>query len=307
MYLLMLLATYMSAIYGYNLSARPDYDRDIVRKKAMAVLSRFIAHHTEVTKFVSKISNGNYSADISFLLPGDLVYNDHTETGDGKEVNLVYNQERTGTEKKVFLRKISGESESEDIMQMGKRLYGGDEMITKIICLDRDMSCTDDNSDGYEFCMGPDGEFGEVQTCQITTDPSDPGQITGTCCNRDHDVFLVSYKKVDAQWLSKITGEVGIDFTNAIKEREFYNNVGVISWKNGAWQFRGRMKFIPSYKHAEAEWYETHAIDEAFPSTLKERTSWTLPTAVFDHGFFKDMNDDDMCDKGCIFTIKQFL
>ena len=64
-----------------------------------------------------------------------------------------------------------------------------------------------------------------------------------------------------------------LDFTNAIKEREFYNNVGVISWKNGAWQFRGRMKFIPSYKHAEAEWYETHAIDEAFPSTLNVKSS----------------------------------
>ena len=30
---------------------------------------------------------------------------------DGKEVNLVYDQPRTGTEKKFFLRKISGETE----------------------------------------------------------------------------------------------------------------------------------------------------------------------------------------------------
>jgi len=307
MYLLMLLATYMSAIYGYNLSARPDYDRDIVRKKAMSVLLRFIEHHSEVTKVVSRVSIGDYSSDFSYILPGDLIYSDHTETGEGKGVNLVYDQAKTGTEKKFYLRKISGISSSANVMQLGKRLYGGDEMITKIICLDRDMSCTDSNSEGYEFCEGPDGNFGHARTCEVVTDPSDPSQITETCCNIDNDVFLVSYKKVDAQWLSKITGVVGIDFTNAIKERQFYNNIGVISWQDGAWQFRGRMKFIPSYRHDEAIWYETHSLDDPYPSTLKERTAWTLPVGVFDQGFFKDMNGNDMCEKGCIFTIKQFL
>lgn len=303
----MLLATYMSAIYGYNLSARPDYDRDIVRKKAMAVLTRFIAHHSEVTRLVSKINKGDYSDDILFILPGDLIYSDSSISGKGKDVNLVYDQdERTGVEKIFYLRKTS-DSESADIMQMGKRLYGDDEMISKIVCLDRDMSCTDDNSEGYEFCQGPDGEFGKVETCNVATDPSDPGQIVGTCCNSSNEVFIVSYKKVDAQWLGKITGEVGIDFTNAIKEREFYNNVGVISWKNGSWQFRGRMRLLPSYRHAEAEWYKTHALDDYFPSTMKEKTAWTLPNEVFKRGFFKDKDGNDMCNKGCIFTIKQFL
>ena len=67
------------------------------------------------------------------------------------------------------------------------------------------------------------------------------------------------------------------------------------------------MRFVPSYRHAEAEWYKTHALDDYFPSTMKEKTAWTLPKGVFGQGFFKDMDGDNMCDKGCIFTIKQFL
>lgn len=53
MYLMMLLATFLSAIYGYNLSARSDYDRDIAKKKAMAVIYKFNHQHVAVVRAIS--------------------------------------------------------------------------------------------------------------------------------------------------------------------------------------------------------------------------------------------------------------
>ena len=71
MYLLMLLATYMSAIYGYNLSIRPDYDRDVAHKKAAAVVYKFIYQHNAAKKIVLAVQREEYTATIPWVQPDD--------------------------------------------------------------------------------------------------------------------------------------------------------------------------------------------------------------------------------------------
>ena len=130
MYLLMLLATFVSAIYGYNLSARVDYDRDIVRKKAMSMLYRFNYQAYVSNKLLFKVDmdknvdGHDYSLGI---LPQDAMY-----AASGTE--LVYEQ---GADRQTFVLRGTGEDDSHSLHMLpeGRNLYDSDEMVSKIYCL----------------------------------------------------------------------------------------------------------------------------------------------------------------------------
>lgn len=72
MYLLMLLATFMASIYGYNLSARPDYDRDIAKKKAASIIFKFGYQFKAVRMVIVDIINGNFKAADGADIPVDF-------------------------------------------------------------------------------------------------------------------------------------------------------------------------------------------------------------------------------------------
>ena len=77
MYLMMLLATFMSAIYGYNLSVRSDYDRDIAKKKAMAVIYKFNHQHAAVVRAIKHGMNVPNIIDVPLACPeGESCYNE---------------------------------------------------------------------------------------------------------------------------------------------------------------------------------------------------------------------------------------
>ena len=56
MYIVILLMTYVAAIYEYNLSVRQDYDRDIMRKKASAVFYKFDIQHTRALNAIGYVT-----------------------------------------------------------------------------------------------------------------------------------------------------------------------------------------------------------------------------------------------------------
>ena len=313
MYLLMLLATFLASIHGFNLSVRPDYDRDVARKKAMAVISRFMYQHRYATGVFSRVhkQTDGYIPPVAppMVLPGDVVYGDVDE-GEYKHYTMVYQQNHSSGagEKKVLLRKVMGEAASDDFMQADRKLYPGDEMATKLICLKRKLECTEEDVDD-PICGGPTG------MCDMGAFEVDDGSgtmvLTGSCCGDYHASkgggYLVSFMKLDARWRNRINGGISFDFWRALEERKHGENVGIINWENGAWKFKGRMQFLPAYRKDMDAWNLANTNEDlVYPIERKMMTDWVLPKLIFTRDFFT-VNGVDMCEDACLFRIKNFL
>lgn len=302
MYLLMLLATFMASIYGYNLSARPDYDRDIARKKAAAVVYKFLIHHNTLKKYAIDINLGVHVGEgVEWVLPNDMFYADFeaSEAQDNEDIHTFF--VNGGDKRIIFLRakdkKGSANVGGRDYLNAGRQMYNGDEMASKIICLDKPMNETDSKN------------------CTPTTDAD--GNITNTCCDlAKGGRYLVSYKKLDARWINRITGEVSIDFVNALNKKLYYERLGVIHWGKGAetnregWNFKGKINFIPVFADDMEKWDQEHADSgrDSYPVERRNRAYWEMPKWIFDEHFFKDKDGNDLCNKQqpCIFKIESF-
>ena len=304
MYLLMLLATFMSAIYGYNLSARPEYDRDIVRKKALAVMNRFNEQYRYAEVLMARVSDSTHEDyEPLFVLPGDVIMGGKDNTDPNNKYLLIYkqNHELAKEEYKFYQKKIAGEEGSADYMPVGRKLYPGDEMATKIVCLENKLYC----STGSEYkCTG------KAESCEVTVDASDPANkvISGTCCKgggASGGKYLVTFKTLDAKWLSRITGKTSVDFMKSLQTKEYNQNIGIINWEKGAWKFQGKLRFLPAYEEEKLKWDDAHSDSQYFPSDKKNMTSWVLPE-FFDEEFFV-VDGINLCEKGCLFHIDEFL
>ncbi len=284
MYLLMLLATFMSAIYGYNLSVRPEFDRDIPHKKALAVIYKFLYQHDAArTLLASRLPAADWQQ------PGDILY--------GEDDFILNYKCGTGDAVAYPLRKKDREGNSLgdgalNIIQTGRSLYAGDIMVSKLLCPEKEL---------YEAGNS---------SCTSTPDPSGSGGIVDSCCAKTKR-YLISYSKLDARWRNRITGKVSSDFLWALALQEFKVNIGVITWENDHWNFQGRTDMEAAYYEDKQKYIEEQkaaGVPEGrieYPSALTMRTNWVLPEIFQD--YFKDINNaQDMCkDSGCVFRIDE--
>ncbi len=289
MYLLMLLATFLSAIYGYNLSARPDYDRDVQRKKAMAVIYKFFyQHNTMATLLSSRVPSA------AWCQPGDLFY--------GAD-DFIAKYKSSGSEAIEFpLRRVDREGHSlgataKNIIQTGRSLYPDDQMVSKVLC--------------------PVGELHDATAeCTSTADPGNPSGVVDSCCG-SHTKYLISYSTLDARWRNRMTGNVNMDFLWAIAQKEYKTNLGVITWKSSGadrgWHFLGRTKLEAAYHEDKMEYIQdilehNEGIPESsieYPAALQLRTNWKLPP-IFGENYFKNASGAEMCKRsGCLFRIQE--
>ena len=327
MYLLMLLATFISAIYGFNLSARPDYDRDVPKKKAMAVIYKFLYQDKNAVELAMRINIEKYkdtSYALAWVLPRDRVYadfnNSKVEKGKNEDTTLFYEQplDSGAAPQPFYLRKQLPKNSddiadgkyalSENYLEVGHRLYDGTEMVTKILCLDREM---------YEA---------EATNCTPTAMENTEGTVIGftdTCCNQGRN-YAISYKKLDSRWVNRIHKGISLDFMNAIVDRDYTDNIGVISWDpeitpragcgddngiKGRWVFRGKINFYPVFAEEEMEWEAEHSEEgkKAFyPGELKNRATWIMPISVFPENFFTNKDGEPICELGCLVKIRMF-
>lgn len=294
MYLLMLLATFMSAIYGYNLSIRPDYDRDIPHKKALAVIYKFTHQHNAAKKVALNAGGGMYSSNgILWLLPGDLIYANNTSGYAGKQALTI--EQHSGSEKNeatILVREAedgAGGTTGSNIMRLGRTLFPDDVMKSKVVCPDKEI----DESD-------------VAGTCNPTTDSDN--NITGTCCGKAQSYF-VSYRILDGRWLNRLNNQVNSDFMWAISKKDYAENIGVVAWddKKGAWVFTGRIKLYAVYRKDKENYLKGKGPDALYPSAKTNRTQWVLPKRVFDENFFKDPDEGgkNMCANGCLVKIEE--
>ncbi len=285
MYLLMLLATFMSAIYGYNLSIRPDYDRDIPHKKALAVAYKFTHQHRAAKTIALNAADGGYkdSNGILWLLPGDLIYADKEAANEDKQA-LIFKQ---GSDKQSIPVRKSAEGIGSNIMRVGRTLFPEDVMVSQVICPSKEID-----------------EDDVVKACTPTTDPS--GGVTGTCCG-NAQAYFVSYRILDARWLNRLTNQVNSDFMWAISKRDYAENIGVVAWDSSknAWIFTGRIKLYAVYRKDKEEYLDGMPADTVYPMARTMRTQWVLPKKVFDRNFFVDSKGHNICDSGCLVKIEE--
>lgn len=307
MYLLMLLATFVSAIYGYNMSARPDYDRDVARKKAAAVVYKFVFHHKAVQELVQRVEGYLYSdCGVTWVMPGDLLYADASsdKAEDNEDTTLFLKQD--GKDAVYFhLRERNKKGETQnsgfcgtpfDHLLVGHFLFDGSEMATQLFCLDQDLWQAEHakcNMDPYKQDLG-DGNYG----------------YTGSCCASTKFRYMVSYKKLDARWVNRVTQGVNLDFISVLSKRSYNDNIGIIHWDGENWQFQGRIKLRAVYAEDELQWAVDHQDDPPetryYPAEYKERTVWTLPNKVFGENVFKGKDGSNICQHGCLFKIQNF-
>jgi len=316
MYLLMLLATFVSAIYGYNLSARADYDRDIAKKKAMAIIYRFIFQDKSTATLLTNINHGMYKDTgygLSFVLPDDRVYADYnssTLTDREKETTLFIQQVAPGAVGKDYFHLRASKKKGEegasyqkklsaDVLEAGKKFYDGSVMVSKALCTDKHL--------GEDGSVDGTGIPAKSCTPEQVTDPV-TGEVTGvtkTCCVKY--TYLVSYRSLDARWVSRIHKGFNMDFMNALSDRNYTDNIGFITYSDGQWHFKGKIHFEPVFYKDKSAWEAEHSgTSDYYPIAERNRTTWDLPKAVFDRNYFKDKNNNNMCDEGCLFRIKYF-
>ena len=318
MYLLMMLATFISAIYGFNLSARPDYDRDIVRKKAASMLYRFNYQTNITVKLISKIEVYNQVDGESYpygIQPRDEIY----ATG---EAELTYKQ---GGSEHAFLVQGSDTSEQRSLhfLPEGRVLYGQDEMYSRIYCLPYNpvrktyYDIYDYNGNYQAQASDEVDENGEplidqaptngVQNCVSNVDSENA--YTGSCCRANSHRYLITFRKMDARWINRNTNYVNYDFQRALIEYPFSENLGYVYRRDNQWHFEGRTRLLSAYIEDLRAWTEAHKNEtnmekRQFPVRLRNKTTWDLPTGFFTSDFFT-VNGEDYCANGCLFKIKQ--
>lgn len=298
MYLLMLLATYVSAIYGYNLSIRPDYDRDVAYKKAAAVVYKTVNQHNAAKSAVLNVQHGDYAygePQIPWIQPNDLVYAKSGSGVTGNEKNVVLEYKQGGDKLSIPVRAKGrlGEAfvDGKNILLPGRLLYDADMMVSKVLC--------------------PTNEIDETSATASCTSPTDDtdGSVTGSCCGTSYTSYIVSYRKLDARWLNRLTNSVNSDFMKAFKTEDYRNNVGVITWNEGkgAWEFVGRINLLAVYRKDREKFMEDNHDNPLamYPWDKMNRTNWTLPKNVFTRDFFTDASgsNTNFCQHGCVFRI----
>ena len=329
MYLLILLMTYVSAIYEYNLSVRPDYDRDIARKKASAIFYKFDIQHSKALQSINYVrsrlrDDGVTPVDKTFPQPDMLFAGSNARC----EVDTIcknknYHKstlffEHNGYDIPIYLRpecvasgSVCAEDNREDcdqengswyqkvMLSTEQSLYDETEMVSKLLCLQGKL---------YE----------SPEKCESTKDEA--GNLQDSCCNAEGTYrFLVSYKKVDPRWLNRVNNGIAMDFWRAIESRPFYTNLGIVQWDEDEdkWIFKGKTSIFAAYHEKYDAWKaqeqqkmeeDSTYVEKIMPKYMKNVTKWELPSDVFTEDFFEGVDGStDFCkENGCIFRLNEF-
>jgi len=315
MYLLMLLATFVSAIYGYNLSVRPDYDRDIAVKKAKGIVYRFNFQEDMVNSFLGRIAGGRYQDRALYCVwPNDTAFADkHNEFNE--ETSLVYARkgDYSTSENQVFhMRKKNSKGEengaefsSDDYLAAGRKFYDGSIMVSRVLCLNKPME-----KDDVSTCTSAVDEEGH----DLELVENNGVFQSGSCCASNRNRYLVTYRTIDSRWINRIHKGISIDLLKAVVGRAYTDNIGVIHWDETKeqWMFQGKINFGPVYAKELEEYENIHRTDEDprtryYPIAFRNRSDWAMPKRVFDRNFFKDYKKSrNICDAGCLFKIRFF-
>ena len=198
MYLWVVLATFIVALYSYNLSVRSDLDRIYAETKAGVIIAKFRALHNGVAGYFNSQAPSKTGQTYVTYYPGA-----------GVNINANSQSSESGNESATQAQKLEieqirnylpvGYAKSGDTIENVATITGGGEIVSKVFCFD------------------------EGDTSQQCTSGGD-----GSCCsNRCLEegcagIYVVSFTQMPSRWVNKITAAPNADMKMAVAKVRGY-------------------------------------------------------------------------------------
>lgn len=293
MYLWIVLATFIVALYSFNLSVRTDLDRAYAETKASVVITKFRALHNGMAGYCNSQAPSKTGQDFVTYYPGFGI-NSTTMAGADEDSD-------SPTVENILGYLPVGYAKAGDEIEDIANIPGGGEIVSKVFC----------------FLEG-------VTTRQCDQDAEGnviPGE--GSCCNNRcledggcSGIYVVSFAQMPSRWINKETLAPNADMKMAIaKVRGYGKNFGYIDEVGGQLVLSGgSVKQNQSTTgtpdtgengeaQAGTESGETPAAGGDTPS-VNNKNHFVIWDAVKNDADFQDMGCDD-ADRHCLFAVQQ--
>ena len=190
MYLWVVLATFIAALYSYNLSVRSDLDRTFAETKASVIIAKFRALHNGVKDYFNSQAPSKTGQTHVTYYPGDGVnITSQSETNDDVlTVDMIRDYLPVGYAK------------SEDTIEDIATITGGGEIVSKVFCFE-------EGNTAQQCVSGGDG------SCCSNNCLED-----GTCAG----IYVVSFTQMPSRWINKITAAPNADMKIAVAKVRGY-------------------------------------------------------------------------------------
>lgn len=207
---------------------------------------------------------------------------------------------------------------SSDVIPPGRYFYGGNRMVSRMLCLNKGFDLSDDIASAqYSFTDAN-------QLKVMCSDKTSGGGISQYCCNQPGvRRYLISYMKIDPRFRNRINNGITIDFYKILGTRKAKENIGIIkpAADGKHYEFRGKIGLRDVYKEEIEAWNadpENHVdgdtskpLKNIFPPEKKNKTYWLLPEYLYKANFFCDgdpgsggNSSNKLCTTGCLVRIR---
>lgn len=202
MYLWVILATFITLLYSYNLSVRPDMDRVHAETKARVVIDKFMAQHNAFKDYLTSLETSKTSQLTVPYSPGQNI-----NGGNDKDILSsdckIYS---TGQDGYVQEENKNCEEVIKGYLPLGYKLKDPADphpIVSEIFCFDHD-------NDGY------------AKQCNISQDING-----GSCCNNNNtEIFIITYQKLPNRWINKATDNMlNADMLGALSKVPGYGRI----------------------------------------------------------------------------------
>ncbi len=197
MYLWVILATFIVALYSYNLPVRSDLDRLYAETKASVVITKFRALHNGVKDYFNSQAPSKTGQTYVTYYPGDGV-NISAESTGTQDGTIIQAQELSADDIRKYLP-VGYASSSSSIEDMAT-INGGGEIVSKVFCFE--------NGDTTQQCVSTENSH----SCCSNSCSED------TCTG----IYVVSFSQMPSRWINKITLNPNADMKTAIAKVRGY-------------------------------------------------------------------------------------
>lgn len=202
MYLWVILATFITLLYSYNLSVRPDMDRVHAETKARVIIDKFMAQHNAFKDYLTSLETSKTGQLTVPYAPGQNI-----NGGNDKDILSsdckIYS---TGQDGYVQEDNKNCEAVIKGYLPLGYKLKSDPKDSNRIVS---EIFCFDHDNNGY------------AEQCNISRDING-----GSCCNNNNtEIFIITYQHLPKRWMNKETKTLNADFLGALSKVPGYGRI----------------------------------------------------------------------------------
>lgn len=248
MYLWVILATFITLLYSYNLSVRPDMDRVYPETRARVVIDKLMAQHNALKDYLTSLETTK--TGLSYL---------PYSQGDGINVTASPGSNYLGKgadDNDTMCKVPERTSEVNGIPQINMKDISCREAIFQYLPLGYKIDTSSDEKPISKiYCVNADDE----------------SQLAGSCNDPNTKIFIISYQTIPSRWLNKKTLTPGADFMGAISKVAGYGrSIGIVENDGGLFLSGGQRvsEFTDGTEHVTSE-------KRALPGVLSNDSDFT--------------------------------